>query len=585
MRQTRAKTASRPDSRPPRRRGCRRFFCLGCLAIPLFLVLGLCLAIYFLIDPGRDASGWDRLPASTVLAVEARDLAGLIRRINAEPALRDLIQSLSREHVAPFLPPELSGQLSPGFNLIDLAEILARSRVFLPNVILAGAVPGREGQFMLFRPPPLWRWLGGIRDETARPGDAEFTALTLDTEGGKIHLVSRDGWLMLAPSPETLREFVFPDRTAPPPLGPAPAGDAPGLRLAIREKREAGGGLAPDGQPEEDPFPFAWEDPPDATAPAADILHRLALTQAGTGWEVSGAFSLAPGAPLPEKPAWPAVPAPPPGNDVFAQARISPERLAEWLDKLRLFLAGNWPARLAEAGIRPEPWLLDAWLSRVSGDFQFLAAKPAEPDMDLVPPLPVVSLAWSWKPELEPEAAGRDFAQAGREFLAALTGPEAPQPLPLLKESLALEERFGPGIRMGCLNLPPVMANASRPAWALPLGPEADSPAWLASDPAGLPGAEGGAPPFSTWILPEPKPGGARLTAAWNLSPPFRKALLAVIRDRLETLSDSDPPGRKTILENFGRAEPILALFSAGELRLIDDGGGISLLMRLERGK
>ena len=576
--------AGRRDPPPPRRRGCLRLSCLGCLPIFLLSAAGLYLGVGLLVDPDRDASGWDRLTASTLWAVEARDLAGLIGQANDDPAIRDFILPLVREHAESLAPTELPRLLSADYNPLVLIEALAKSRAFLPNAILAGAVSGKAGRFMLFRPPPLWRWLAGVRDETVRPGNDEFTAAILATEAGKIHMVSVDGWLVVSASPETLKEFVFSKRKDAPPLGPAPAGKRPGLHFAAREKPAGVDEFGSAKRSADDFFPFAPEKPPPAAAPAEDILHRFTLIQIGSAWEGFGVFNAKPAAPPAEKPPFPGL-TPPPDKDVLARADISPERLAEWLVKLRAFLADNWPTRLARAGIRPEPWLLDAWLSRVSGEFQLMAARPAAPDADLVPPLPVTSLAWRWRPELDPDAASRDFALAGMEFLAALTGPEAPQPLPLLGKSLSVEERFAPGARLGVINLPPVMANAAKPAWLLPTGLGRDGQAWIASDPAGLPETDGDAGKPSVRLPSASGPGKARLSAAWNLSPAFRKAVLSAIHDRLETLPGPESPWRTTIMENFGLAEPLAAFLSSGRLLIADDGGEIRLLMRLEREK
>ncbi|MDR1519961.1 MAG: hypothetical protein LBU23_07455, partial [Planctomycetota bacterium] len=469
-------TPPSPSDPPPLpgKPGCRRWACFGRLGLVLLSAL-IALALFIMFSPlvdseDADSFGVESLPPATLWVMEARDLRGLLRQVRKNPASLELLAGLLDHFGDPLIPPGIREKY-PGWRLRDLLNLpdflLA---VLFPNQVMIGAsqalaAPDVSGAdpasalFMICRLPRLGRWLLGISAADAP-----------------------DGWLTFgSPLRSANGEARAPAKT---PLAPLPF-LGPGVQLAWRfpvGRKEAGPGPPAEtpaaGPPglfnPFDPASGGSEAPEDAAAlpldPGGpeDYEGRLFISPRAAGWTAEGNFQAAAGeASLPRPIEAKAIRLARGrrDGDIAVRIKIAPERLESWLEVGRDRLARLWPGWLPGNPVAP---LFSAWLANASGDFYLAARPPAAPAVAAVPPLPVFSLGWRWRPGTDGRAADA-FDSALAEWFAGLTGPGAPNPIPLIRNSLAYESRVEGGARRGRLTLPAVAVNSIRPAWRLPL--------------------------------------------------------------------------------------------------------------------
>ncbi len=575
------------ETAPAKKGGCLKPACLGCLCV-LIAVAFLSLAAWHALSRwDRGSSGWEHVPPSAIWAIEGHDIASLLKRLAAEPALTSLVASRVGE-LAPVSRPAAENEESFRFAVQAYRRFSFLHPVLAPNLGLVGGTGRGGGEvFAFLKPPPWMRWFGGLPGEGAQPQRFEL-------EGIDWYAASKDGWLILAVSKSLAEEIVGAWDAGAKPLGSAPGRSDAYLVAAYRTLSGPDShwaGQAPAGASAGLMFhdPFAEEGAAGSDAAASDRGWTFSLTVLpdADGWSLEGEARIAdanlshPGGAGEGALALPAYRAPG-GWDARLDVAIGPELLATLKKQLAAKAGAASPAADPPWQALGWLWLNDAWLARVAGSFSLLAAKPAAAPGDAVAPLPVFSLGWSWDGAVDPVLAGREFGEALSLWLDSLTGPGGPAPLEILRTRIHAEIRPDGGGE-GMLELPAVLANHAKPAWRLHAAP-APGGGWLATDPAGLPAPDrladlGAGRPAA------PAGSGAAATAVWNFSEVFSDALLEASRERLEILSPEMVPSKDNLERILDYGGAILKSLPSGRAAVLYDEKGRAFRFKARLGE
>lgn len=552
----------------PRRWGCLKVTCGGCICIVVFSVFAAVIVWNLLNqwEPGKSA--WAHLPPSTVLAVEGHGLNELLSHVLDDPGAMSVFDRL-----ATVLDGDEAALIGAEYH--TYGDIIRSIRQFYkrfsflhraaaPNIALVGAGGGGRDPFVIVRPPTWMRWLSpAVEGEMQVHRDGDSFSMSID------------GWLVMSASRDLLQEIADNWRAAPKPFGDSPGTTRAYIAFAYREAREktrpeppsagSGGIMFAD--------PFAGADVPPLPAESDGLVMRGLVLPMRNGWSVDGAagkvelFGEAiaweagdadPGVSLPE------------GHDFALLIAPSPD---EWRTA---------SAPIAEAARRGAAadsvaaerlfwmWLWDSWLSGVSGEFVLYGDPPAVPAVEGVTPLPVFSIGWRYPDGVDADRAGAEFGRSLALFLDAATAPGGDPWLQAAKGALGHREWPGGRGRKGEVTAPAVFVNGARPTW---LFPAASHPAagWLATDPGGLSDAVV-AP--AVWAAANgPGKSGSAASLRWNGSDAFRSALFAVMRERLPAIARGrfagiDIPGGCAAVENVLGCYPEAAV----DMRREEDG-------------
>lgn len=551
----------------PRSSGCLKWTC-GCLACVVVVGgLGAVVLWYFLARWNPGDSAWDRLPPSTVVAVEAHDIKTLLKHSLADKGMQAIL-----EHAAGALPSQAGPEQVDTKDLFEELTTLHRRfepffTLIAPNTILFGIGGADEDDiFVIFKPPAWMGWFFGFSEKSG-----------VGTHGDKheqFHYSMLDGWFIASESEAMVREVVDNWKSGGKPLGAAFGGKDAFLACAMLKK---GGGLTGDAPPPaEDEAslglmfgdPFAAAQPEAAATAARDAAARFAILPSAEGWFIlaEAAESLDGAGPLAaslEKLRTPdALPATPEGCDFSVAARIAPD------------VRDAWRSLLAErAAVEPSTahpnkalawrWLNEGWLANAQGDVAVLGMPPVPAAGAPYPPLPVVSVGWTIRDGVPPQTAGAVFSKSLTLWLDSLRSPGGAPALQNLKNDIAYTVDGDSGV----VELPAVAVNGARPAWRFP-GDAGMPMGWLATDPAGIPGAtaQGASDPSR---LEPPDVGQVQIQANWDCREAFLDAWLALLLDRLETLPDSatETYDKDDIESALKTGKQALSAFPRGQIR------------------
>lgn len=551
---------------PPRKRGCLKLACGGCLCVFL-LSIALGVAGWFSLnrwEPGKSA--WELLPPSTTWAVEGHDLHLLLDSAFKDQGVLSLLDRAG-EALDKAMAEMGDTNERPSGDVFRLVAEMYGSLGFLhkalaPNIAAAG-MGGEGGRefFALVRPSTWMRWTSEVDDSSIRQVDE-----------GKIKLYAAmvDGWMALSVS-EALLEEILDQRTAPAkPFGPAPGRTDAYLAFGFRNSTESSPVTPPASTSTRpaagslmlnDPFAVAEssDEPPSS---AGGFKVRGMLLPVDGGWSVDGDS------------AWDGMDFGEAGRGGGPAVRSDSLPVEHDLS-LRVFLPEHrWKQYQNAIEARAEPgmaddkpswqrmgwlWLWTAWLANASGDFVVHADKPAVPEKDGVPPLPVITLGWTNAPGVDSPKAAAAFNDTAKLFLESLTGPGgAPVPDTLRKKITYDATQTAQGFE-GRVSLPPVLANSAQPAWLL-----ASNAGWLSTDPKGIPAQPDQA--AATLDSAGVDAGALVVNARWDISESLRYSTRTLFLDRLDQMPDSIIPDREAERHVVDIINHLVAVFPAGTL-------------------
>ncbi|MCD7895512.1 MAG: hypothetical protein LUG50_02420, partial [Planctomycetaceae bacterium] len=478
--------------------------------------------------------------------IETHDVKALLDHGFADNGLTSLIY----RHL-----PYLSGLSSPDRDslkeLLDAYQITGfLYRLAAPNSGVAGECLGFPGErFFIVQMPP---WLRFFMN-SSYPADM---SLTYEADSTLLHFGHRDGFLVVAASPQLVAEILTNWESGANPLGEPPEGEGPRFYMAKRpdaaaESRDAG----PD-QPGHFMFadPFAPAEPGRPAVGVGDtnkpFAARLSLTPAKGGWNVVG--ELAPGGDWlgPDDVGLDrgirdvlGIDAPTyRGNrEVGLVARLdaSPDlmehirRTSARYARDASFIPGEFRRDLAAK------WLHDAWLASAGTVWHLAVRRPRMMDLEMTfPKLPVVSFGWHVRETTTPDDAARAYGMALAEWLDKLKDE------PVLGGRLDLDSLIRYRLdqndlgRGGRITVPPILLNGAEPAWRFNI---VTGDAWFATDPSGVP-EDGSADALKFTPSNAVKMPAAGLQAVmqgeWTFNDRFLFDMFALATDRFYSLPD-----------------------------------------------
>lgn len=557
----------------PRKSGCLKWTC-GCLACGVVVVgLGAALLWHLLGRWNPGDSAWERLPPSTLLAVEVHDVKTLLGHVVNDQGMRAMLEYGARHASG----PGGEGTLADTRDFLDEISTLHRRlapvfTLIAPNTILFGfGGPDGDDVFVMFKPPALMGWHYGFSEKggVGAYGDNEEP----------FHFAMKDGWLVASDSPDMVQEVVDNWDRGGAPLGAAVGGKEAFLACAVaarREKETAPGGEASEDRVQEGLMfgdPFAAAQPTAKEFAVRNLGARFAVFPSDAGWLVLAdaaenlehAPSLLRSA---EKPAAPDVfSMPPEGFDFGLAARAAPDLRALALRRLAEDLEVD-PATAHPNRALAWRWLNDGWLANAQSDLCVLGKPPAATGETAFPPLPVTSLGWVLRDGVSPRAAGEAFTDALTLWLDSLRSPGGPEPLQNLRGGIAYAVNRDGAAPAGVVELPAVAVNGARPAWRFP---DAAKPpmGWLATDPEGVPGDGKRETPDPT-LLARPEPGQVLAAAAWDMRGEFLDAWLTLLLDRLGAMPDPKDAeyDKEDVMTAIRAGKQVLAAFPRGRFIL-----------------
>lgn len=431
----------------------------------------LFLHVAVVLSPGESA--WNRMPASTRLAVEVHGTQGLLAAVEKDGSLDRLLAryAATRSSLLGDGPP-LDGRLLRFFKWYRLLPQRVRALV-TPETFLVGMAGERENsELFAFIGLPQWmRWF---------VPNGEEIHVTGESGGEPLYYFFADKWCVASQSLaliETLRDDTSGKQHS---LGPG--AESPGPSIAVAAFTGDPSVAAPTGPvdaPAGNPFLSGLPVLP-SNVPAGDVSEGQGLWQAliqplAGEWEIRvaridgateeaanefarGGILLPPDLPddLPGAA----------GDAVFAATMpFEPDGdPGRWLDKLvtspptperdHPFLALGWL------------WARWGWLRHAGGDFMMWADDPAiggaDPDR---PVLPTFSLGWTTAGDHH--RARHDFSTSLRLFFDALLAPGGPPWREAARRSITVEEFARSEGIGGTVGLPAKLAYYARPSWFL----------------------------------------------------------------------------------------------------------------------
>ncbi|MCC8165315.1 MAG: hypothetical protein LIQ31_03990 [Planctomycetes bacterium] len=518
----------------------------GCL-FGVILVGGMGLVVLWLLLNRRDSSksGWRHLPPGTIIAAEVHDVKGLLDHGFADPGLSGLLRRVIR----PLLPAD-SPEGDTFQELIDAYQMTGfLYRMAAPNSGVVGECLDFPGErFFILQMPPWLRFLMNSSYPASLPH-------TYDADDIFLHFGHRDGFLVVAASPELVAEVLDNWDSGANPLGEPPDGDGPRLYVANRPESVIAESDGATGQPDHFMFadPFAPPDPGRQTAIGdANVPNaaRLSLTPATTGWYVTGEIA--------------------PGTDWLGSADHGLNRSIRDVIGMdgRVYRGGNGTGLVARIDVTPEAmeyirrasaryardasfipgefrkdlavkWLHDAWLASAGTVWHLAVTPAADHDADLpFPPLPVISLGWQVRDTTTPDAAGQAYATALAEWLDGLKTEHVGGGRVDLDSLIRYRLDQNDSGRGGRITLPSILVNGAAPAWRFNT---ASGEAWFATDPAGIPG-EGGIDALPVRLsVPANMPAAgvqAVIQGEWTVDEPFLDDVFQFVLDRYSSLPE-----------------------------------------------
>ncbi len=530
---------------PARSGGCLKWGCAGCLGLVLIPLLALVAAWFYLSRWDTRDSAWNHLPPSTVVAMEIRDIRGMLQHSLQDPALISLIGRYSAK-----LGAELS--TLPNLDYVpsrDGREWIELYRYFgflhtaiAPNLALVG-MTDTDDLFILAQLPAWTGWTLNAEDE------------------GKIFLWEQDdyifhldGWIGIAESSEVLKQVLDSWDANSLPLGPPQIDPGPSILLAGKMFDKTPDQAKPPAEQADTPLmlgnPFAAAEP----EPAFGSIFRFSLRPQGKGWHGAGfaswempleqAESLIRNPPLIDSTAWPDIPAL--DKPVQMAGHVNAEALVDLFERLEHRL----------------PELAEKLVYSMRGDVVLTVDAPLFEDPYILP-APVCTLGWA----AQSKNAAENIADELAKTVAAIhtRGPnQTEMASAFLAEAIRvdfLNQADGHGM---AVLLPPELANAANPTWFVQ--PDTEPPSlWLATDPSGL--AWRGQMQ-SALGKTEESTAAIRAACGWKMTEKFRTGLYAMVQDRISLLPpDTLPWGEQAAMANE-LVKAALTLYPQGELRM-----------------
>ncbi len=518
----------------------------GCL-VGVVLLVGMGLVVTWLLlnrwDSGK--SGWRHLPPGTTVALETHDVKALLDHGFADPGIQGLID----RKVVPFLSGQVS-TVGETFNeLLDAYQVTGfLYRVAAPNSGVVGECLGFPGErFFIVQMPP---WLRFFMNATY-PGNMPQT---YDTDESFLHFGHRDGFLVVAASPELVAEILDQWDSGANPLGAPPEGDGPRLYMAKRPETTSAGSDAGVDQPGHfmfaDPFAPAGPGGPAATAGNVNepFATRLSLTPTKAGWILSGESApgdswLGPDDPGlsrslrnvlgTDSPIWRG------GREIGLVARLdaTPD-VMEYLRRTSARYARD--ASIVPGEFRKDlavKWLHDAWLASASNVWHLAVRRPELFDPSpTFPPLPVITVGWRVRDTTTPDSAAQAYGMALAEWLDGLKAEHILGGRLDLDSLIRYRLSQNDNGRGGRITIPPILLNGAAPAWYFDI---ASGDAWFATDPSGVP-PNGGADAlnFQPGDVVRISEDGLQVViqGEWNFDSLFLREVFDLVNDRFMSL-------------------------------------------------
>lgn len=547
----------------PKKRGCLKWLCGGCLGIVVLSALAVALSWHFLTRRETGISAWEHLPPSAAMAIEAHDVHSILEHAAKDKGLMSLVAGFAdifTERLDEMLDGESLSQSRAAYSAESLSELSFLFPFVVPASVVLG-VSHEGGVFLIARPPVWFSWLV----DSGAEGTIERVA------GGERYYCFIGGWLVAATERSLALEIVDNWHRRAKPLGQAMGKDTAFIVAAGR----TASGLTPEVKVNHsDPAPqqqlLVLADPfaaNKAASVAEDVAWKVIATPGDGAWVVNGTAGMVESVAGTEaffneypksEPALRSLLTPPHETyDVFVKAFVSPDFLRK---RLALPASQTPPSQPNDPRARMGRLVQDTWFNgNATGECLLFAKKPSlPPDPDL-PPAPVLALGWRLGDATDRKAVADRFAASVHGIVDSMRRDDSGLAKALGEhlKFVDLERNDGVG---EMLDIPPVILNSAKPAWFFPRD-GAHGVGWIATDPSAMDDL----PSFDD---ADSQDRGEILagSASWDLSEDFRLSVLELLSDRLETLPDSIVGDREKILTILSAVNDILSAYPRGSL-------------------